>query len=294
MFKSMTAFGQAALTSELGHFVAEIQSVNRKFLEINVILPKELSRFEVEIKKCVQAHVSRGSVTVKIYANFENRVPFTVRPNILLAKQLKHAWEEVATHLNMDKSAFTLSFLAQTEGIVNLEENIDEEEGYKTALKSLLEAALAKFSAMKKQEGALLQIDVLNRLEQIHAWMVAIEKRTPFATDKYRRKLIARLEELIPGHIENEERILRELALFADKIDITEEITRFFCHLTRCEEIIHSSQTSIGKTLDFILQELNREINTIGNKSADIEIARLIIDIKSELERVREQIQNIE
>ncbi len=294
MFRSMTAYGQASIHSDLGHFTVEIQSVNRKFLEINIVLPKELSRFEVDMKKWFLHHVSRGQVTVKVFANFENRVPFLIRPNILLAKQLKNAWEEIADAIGADKREFSLSFLAQNEGIISLEENVDEEEAYKVLLKNLFDTAMHGFSSMKKQEGALLQIDVLNRLQQIHSWMVAIEKRTPYATDKYRHKLISRLEELIPGHVENEDRILRELALFADKIDITEEITRFFCHLTRCEEIIHSSQISIGKTLDFILQELNREINTIGSKSADIEIARLIIDIKSELERVREQIQNIE
>ena len=116
----------------------------------------------------------------------------------------------------------------------------------------------------------------------------------PFATKKYREKLVARLEELVPGHVENEERILREIALFAEKIDITEELTRFNCHLIHFEELIHSQALSVGKTLEFVLQELNREINTIGSKSSDLDIARAVIDVKSEIERIREQIQNIE
>ena len=124
--------------------------------------------------------------------------------------------------------------------------------------------------------------------------MQVVEQKMPFATKKYRDKLIARLDELLPGHVENEECILREIALFAEKIDITEELTRFYCHLTHFEELIQSTALSVGKTLEFVLQELNREINTIGSKSSDLDIARAVIDIKSELERIREQIQNIE
>src|SRR4029077_2018623 len=161
-------------------------------------------------------------------------------------------------------------------------------------LKQALDMALDGFLQMKCQEGAILQADISQRLTKMGESLKIVEHKMPFATKKYREKLVARLDEIVPGHIENEERILREIALFAEKIDITEEMTRFYCHLTHFQELIHSTVLSVGKTLEFVLQELNREVNTIGSKSSDLEIARAVIDIKSELERIREQIQNIE
>jgi uncharacterized protein (TIGR00255 family) len=295
MLKSMTAYGRASLNTDVGHFVLEIQSVNRKFLEINVLLPKELSRFDIDLKKWVAPFVSRGQVTIKISASFEgvDDVPFSVKPNIALAKQMKKAWDDIADKLGV-KESFNLSLLADVEGILLIEENDAEDDRYRLSLKTVLDKAVKDYVEMKRQEGSLLQADIMSRLQKIYVWMEDIQTRTPFATKKYKEKLVARLEELHPGHIENEDRILREIALFAEKIDITEEITRFFCHLTRTKEIIQSDQETIGKTLEFILQELGREINTIASKSSDLEIANNTINIKSELEKIREQIQNVE
>lgn len=294
MLKSMTAYGRASLDSDVGHFVLEIQSVNRKFLEINILLPKELSRFDIDLKKWVAAAVSRGQITIKISATFEGgNVPFSVKPNIALAKQMKQAWDEIAAKLGV-KTEFNLSLLADSEEILLFEENTTGEEPFRKALKSVLDKAMKDFLRMKILEGNVLQQDILGRLQLIHQWMAGIQERTPNATKKYQEKLLARLEELLPGHVENEERILREVALFAEKIDITEEITRFFSHLTRMDEMIQSEQEAIGKTLEFILQELGREVNTIASKSSDLLITNNAINIKSELEKIREQIQNIE
>ncbi len=294
MLKSMTAYGRSSIKVDVGHIVVEIQSVNRKHLEISVLLPKELELFDSEIKKWVSAQVHRGNVSVKITASFESKVPFLVLPNLPLAKQIKLAWEAIAKHLQVNHDEFDLSLLANVPDILILEENSEHEDLYRKYLKESVEAALKGFMHMKVQEGALLQADINNRLIKIHKTMQLIEERVPYASQKYRDKLLARLEEILPGHIENEERILREVAVFAEKIDITEEITRFFCHLTRFEELMLSEIQTIGKTLEFIMQELNREINTIGSKSLDLDISGYVIDIKSELERIREQIQNIE
>lgn len=294
MLKSMTAYGRSSKKVDEGHIVVEIQSVNRKHLEIAVVLPKELELFDIEIKKWISTLVHRGNVSVKISASFESKVPFLVQPNLPLAKQIRDAWDKIAKHLKVNDYVFDLSLLANVEDILIIDENREYEDLYRKYLKESVDAALKNFMHMKVQEGALLQTDINNRLIKIHQTMQMIEERTPYASQKYREKLIARLEEIIPGQIENEERILREVAVFAEKIDITEEITRFFCHLTRFEELMLSETQTIGKTLEFILQELSREINTIGNKSSDLDIARFVIDIKSELERIREQIQNIE
>jgi len=294
MLKSMTAYGRSNLKVAVGHIVVEIQSVNRKYLEIDVNLPNELEHFDIEVKKWVSAFVSRGNVSVKISASFETEVPFKVLPNLPLAKQTKEAWEKIASHLQLDKNDFNLSMLVNVPDILLIEENGEFEDVYRESLQNAVEEALKNFMSMKSQEGAILQNDIANRLVKVYDVMKKIEERTPYATQKYREKLIARLEEIVPGHIENEEKILREIAIFAEKIDITEEITRFFCHLFRFEELMKSTTQAVGKTLEFILQELGREINTVGSKSSDLDIARYVIDIKSELERMREQIHNIE
>lgn len=290
----MTAFGRSSLNTKLGHFVIEIQSVNRKFLDINVLLPRELSQFDIEIKKWLSPYLARGQVTVKVTVSFEGIVPFIIRPNLPLARQLKAAWEEIAKELHVEKEHFNLSLLSRSEGLLCYEENLDEESHYRETLKKVLDESLKNFLTMKTQEGTVLQGDILQRLKVMQQLMQLIQQKSPLATKKYRDKLMMRLEELLPGQVENEERILREIALFAEKLDISEEITRFLCHLNHFEELLHSTTLSVGKTLEFVLQEMNREINTIGSKSSDLEIARAVIDIKSELERIREQIQNIE
>lgn len=294
MLKSMTAYGRASLNTKVGHFVVEIQSVNRKFLEVNVFLPRELNQFDIELKKWLMPYLARGQVTVKVNVTFEGAVPFIVRPNLPLARQLKDAWDEIAKELNLELDEFQLDLLQRADGLLSYEENLSEEENYREALKQTLETALTGFLQMKAQEGSILEADITERLGKMRQFLRIVEQKMPYATKKYREKLIARLEELMPGHVENEERILREIALFAEKIDITEELTRFNCHLTHFDELIQSDAISVGKTMEFVLQELNREINTIGSKSSDLEIARAVIDIKSELERIREQIQNIE
>lgn len=295
MLKSMTAYGRARIKADVGHIVVDIQSINRKHLEINVLLPKELDHFDIEIKKWLMPFIFRGTVSVKIAASFENKVPFTVRPNLPLALQIKEAWDQIADHLKTNHGGeFDLSLLARVEDILIIEENRENEGVYRDALKHAIDAALKGFMQMKIHEGAILQTDIADRILKIHHLMKRIEERTPQASQKYRAKLIDRLEEILPGSAENEERILREVAVFAEKIDITEEVTRFFCHLARFEEFMQSEASSVGKTLEFILQELNREVNTIGSKSADLDISHFVIDIKSELERIREQIQNIE
>jgi uncharacterized protein (TIGR00255 family) len=292
MLKSMTAYGRASVTTKAGHFILEIQSVNRKFLEISVFLPRELSQFDIEIKKWLIPYLARGQVSVKVSAFFEESLPLIVKPNLSLARQVKKAWDEIAQELKFNLDEVQLSFLTSTEGLLNYEDNQAEEETYRQILKQVFEMALKNFLKMKMQEGAVLQADIMGRLKHIRKTMAEIEQKIPDAPKRFRDKLIARLEELLPGRIENEERILREIALFTEKMNISEEVTRFFCHMAHVEELIDSSLLSVGKTLEFVLQELNREINTLGNKFPDS--GRAVIEIKSELECIREQIQNIE
>ncbi|MDP1881069.1 MAG: YicC/YloC family endoribonuclease, partial [Parachlamydiaceae bacterium] len=277
-----------------GQFVIEIQSVNRKFLDLQIFIPKELSQFDVEIKEWISPHITRGQVIVKVSASFEDHLPFVVKVNLPLARQIKKAWLDIAKELGLPETEFQLSLLAEVKEVLQFQENVDDEENYRQTLKEIVDLALQDFLKMKEKEGFILACDIKNRIAHIKEIMKRIEEKSPGASNKYREKLLKRLNEIVPGFIENEERILREIALFAEKIDVVEEITRFYYHVNHLEEIIDSDAQSIGKTLEFVLQELNREINTLGSKSSDQEIARSVIDIKSELERIREQIQNIE
>lgn len=293
MLKSMTAFGRACINTPIGRFVAEIHSVNRKYLEINAILPKELTRFDIEIKKWVSAAVARGQINLRITVAFDTVSPLIATPNLPLAKQLKAAWEKIISELHLE-SPFTFEMLAQEPRLICYDEDIHDEDLYRQALHQVIEEALQPFLIMKKREGEALHSDISSRIELLKKWIKSIAEKSPEATVKYRQKLVQRLEEVLAGSVENEERILREVTIYAEKIDIEEEITRFEVHLKQVMDLLSSDAPSIGKTLEFLIQELNREANTISSKSSDVSISHLIVNIKTELERIREQIQNIE
>lgn len=292
----MTAYGRSSIDTFLGRLSAEVQSLNRKFLEINCFLPKELGRFEADIRKYLSEKVLRGCINVKISASFYKKTPLMVRPNIPLARQIKAAWDEIAKDLGVEQSSgFSLDMLAyENNGILLFDEDMQDEELYRNAIFEVLEQALKGFLEMKSQEGKALFQDIQTRLANLRQGIERIAEFAPEATNRHRQKLIERLEELIPGSVENEERILREIGIYAEKIDIAEEITRFQSHLKQFSDLLSSSELSIGKTLEFIIQELNREINTIGSKSSHVQVSRLVVEIKGELERIREQIQNVE
>lgn len=295
MLKSMTAYGRACVVTALGRFVVEIQSVNRKFLEINTVLPKEFLRFDGEIKKWIASSIMRGQINVKVSVALEQTTPLVVTPNLPLARQIKAAWDKIAEDLQLeDNQGFRLSMLAQETGVLLYDENIEEEQEYLKGFRQAVESALKGLIEMKIREGNELQKDIEARLSRLKNWIAQVAVKAPEATKKYRQKLVERLQEVLPGCVENEEKILREVCVFAERVDIAEEITRFDSHLKQFSDLLNASTESIGKTLEFLLQELNREINTIGSKSSDVEVSRLVIEVKSELERIREQIQNVE
>lgn len=295
MLKSMTAYGRACIVTSLGRFVAEIQSVNRKHLEINTFMSKELLRYDADIKKWVAEQVGRGQVNVKITATFDRESPLVVTPNLALARQLKSAWDAIARELKLpaDKG-FSLELLAKETGLLVYEDDIQDEEAYRQSLEEVISQALKQLVMMKLREGEVLYRDIKARFDKLTPLIKEIAVRSPGATEKFRQRLMERINEVIGGSIENEERILRDVCIYAEKIDIAEELTRFESHLGQVNHLLDSDIEAVGKTLEFLVQELNREINTIGSKSSDVEIAKMVVEIKSELERVREQIQNIE
>lgn len=291
----MTAYGRATAVSSLGRFAVEIISINRKYLEFNNSLPKELARFDSDIRKWVIESISRGNISVKVTASYDEKSPLAVAPNLPLARQLKNAWEKIADDLGLDeKSGFCLSMLTEEPGILIYEEDLQDEEQYRKLLHEAVAAALSKMMEMKIREGTELQRDISSRVQNIATWLEQIAEKAPGATEKYRLKLAERLAEVLQGNVDNSERILREVCLYAERIDISEEITRIRSHLKQFQELMETGKDGVGKTLEFIIQELNRESNTIGSKISDVDAAYLNLNIKSELERIREQIQNVE
>lgn len=295
MLKSMTAYGRACSISSIGHFVVEIQSVNRKHLEVNTLLPKELLRFDADVKKWIAAHVGRGQVNVKISVTFDSENPLVVIPNIALAKQIKAAWDAIASELQLPaERGFTLSMLSEEPGLLIYDEDVKDEELYRKALHEAVSDALKQFMAMKLREGEALYQDISGRFEKLIPIIKDIALKAPGATERFRQRLLERLKEVLAGNVENEERLLREVCVYAEKVDIAEELTRFDSHLKQVAILLQSDTQAVGKTLEFLVQELNREINTISSKSSDLDVSRGAVEIKSELERIREQIQNIE
>lgn len=295
MLRSMTAYSRVSIKTKVGHFLVEIQTVNRKFLEVNLFLPKDLLRFDPEVKKWINNAISRGQVTIKISATLDQNKKQLVSPNLPLARGIKKAWDLIAEDLHLSPSqGFTLDMLVKEQGILYFEDELEDSQLYRDVLQEVVESALRELIQMKELEGANLSEYILQQWGTLKEIISQIAVKAQNAVQKYRQKLVARLEEVLPGCVENEEKILREVCIFADKIDISEEIDRFNSHLGQVKDLILSDASSIGKKLEFILQELSREMNTIGSKSQDIEIGRLVIDAKTELERIREQIQNVE
>ena len=290
----MTAYGRSTQENLIGRFTAEIQSVNRKHLEITVILPRELSRFDAEVKKWISAAVGRGQITVKFTVIFNKSIPLTVAPNIPLAVKIHQASHEIASVLGLDAGKLALKLLEQQPSILLFDEQMEDEELYREKLHEVFNGALQGFLEMKMQEGHAIFLDITQKLEILHQEIKQIAIYAPNATKRYRERLVERLKEFYSRTFEEEERILREISIYAEKIDILEEITLFEAHLKQFTDVIATKNESVAKKLEFLLQEMNREVNTIGSKSSELEVSRRVVEMKSTLERIREIIQNVE
>lgn len=283
MIKSMTAYGRAARQSASGQWLAEIHSVNRKMLDINLSLPHELLSLDLDVRKWIGEEVQRGQVTVRIQLASD-------RHDAVLSslKELKKKWSAIAKELGYSpEKAIDFAFLTDRLTIVPLP--IDQPR-VKEDLKKVLQMALEEFIGMRKAEGAALESDLKKRLRLIRQGLKQIEKRAPQAALNYEKKLKEKIKEFV-----DDDRLMREVILFAEKCDVSEEITRLYSHLKQFDGLIASREKNcVGRTLDFLTQEMGREINTLLAKTADSEICRIAVTLKSEIEKIREQVQNVE
>lgn len=287
MTRSMTAYSRA-ISSEIDglKWTVEIHSVNRKTLDVNLYLPRDLLFLDIELRKIIQQSLQRGQVTVKV--NFEKEKQSGAE--LPLLKKLKSGWEKTAKELGFPKDAITLPFLLSQIDQVSLDVYGTK---IQTELKKTVGNALDGLIKMKEVEGKALAADLLKRIKLLKDNVSAMEKLSAKAPELYREKLLERLKVILKESLDDE-RVLREVALFAEKADVTEEVTRLKSHLVQFGDLLKSKGESIGRTLDFLIQEILREINTISSKSADLAQTQLAVSSKAELEKIREQVQNIE
>ncbi|HOG07712.1 MAG: YicC family protein [Syntrophales bacterium] len=292
--KSMTGYGRAEGMCGGKKLVVEIRSLNHRYIEVSLRLPPPFFPWELEIKKRVTERFSRGKIEVALRMDAQEGLEAAGRLtlNWPLLRQYHALLVELKQAFNIE-DPITLSMLAGLREVFITSENGAPAENLWPDVEPILAEAMSMLSSMRQREGEMLRQDMVMRLQLIQGEMDAIRKRSPEVVLECRGRLAERVRELANNLEIDEGRLSVEVAIMADKMDITEELVRFASHLNQFHELVLSPD-AVGRKIDFLIQELNREINTIGSKSADTDIARRVIDIKSELSKLREQVQNIE
>ena len=288
----MTGYGRNQATVDDRDILVEIRSVNNRYYDFSARIPRAYGYLEEKLKNLLQGSISRGKVEicVSVY-NTESKDEF-IEVNKSVAKGYIQALRQVNEELAL-KDDLTLSQLIKLPDVFSVKKIIDDEELIWTSVKTVADTALEKFVQMRETEGEKLKEDVISRLDTITEMIRVVAERSPTITENYRNRLFTKLKEVLSDNNIDEQRILLEAAIFSEKIAVDEETVRLKSHIDQFRELLDLSEP-VGRKLDFLVQEMNREANTIGSKSQDIEITRIVVDIKSEIEKIREQIQNIE
>lgn len=290
--RSMTGYGQAKATGQGIVCSVEARSVNRKQLDIQLGIPKELYALESQIKALVETHVTRGRIAGEISVSYRgDRQDAVVIDEDLAGVYIKKL-KKAADRLGVEDDV-TASMLLRLPDVVRRETPRVDSEIMWTVVKRALNAAMRDLAKARGREGARLQADLKKRLGTLSSLLKRIKKRAPVVAVNYKEALLSRLRDADISTDEADGRLLREIALYADRCDISEEITRLDIHFAEGQKLMQS-RASTGRALDFLAQEMFREINTIGSKGNDSDIRKVVIDFKAELERFREQVQNIE
>ncbi len=291
MLKSMTGFGRCEMVIDGFTVNAQIRSVNHRYMDCSIRIPRCYNFLEDKIRQKVAEYISRGKIDVAISIKEQEGDDKVITLNRPLAENYINVLKELST-LGVEDDV-RVSTLSRYSDIFNIEyQEIDEDKMFEI-INTVLSSALEDFNNMRAQEGSRLESNILSHLDTILKELEKIEERSPETVRVYRENLEARIRELISDTAVDENRLITETAIFADKVAIDEETVRLRSHMKAFTSAI-KSHNPIGKKLDFIIQEMNRETNTIGSKANDIEIAGIVVEIKSEIEKIREQIQNIE
>ena len=292
MVKSMTGYGRSVKTVNEREFTVEIRSVNNRYLDCSVKLPRVLSFAEEAIKQAVKTTISRGKVDVFITQRSENAGDVKVTLNSAMAAEYVAAMRQMAQELNI-REDISVALISRMPDVFTVDKPQVDEEQLLADLMGVMNAALASFDAMRSKEGEALKNDLTSRGSTIRELVSQVEAGNAQTVIDYRTRLYHKLQEVLANTSIDESRILTEAAIFADKVAVDEETVRLKSHLEQMDAML-ASGGPIGRKLDFLLQEMNREANTIGSKCTDLRLARVVVDIKAELEKIREQTQNIE
>ena len=294
MIKSMTGFGRGEYTDGKRNIIVEIKSVNHRYSDITVKMPRRYGFAEDKIKNTVKEKLSRGKIDVSIIVENITENDVNIKLNTMLAKQYVDNLKELKDTFGVD-GEITLQFLANLPDVMKAIPDVEDEEEITKAILVPVAEAAANLESMRAVEGDKLAEDLISKGATIKSILDKIAERAPQVAAAHTEKLRERISELLGNAVQiPEDRILVEAAIFADKCSIDEEITRLNSHLIQLKDIISTANQPVGKKLDFLVQEMNREANTIGSKSNDITITGHMLDIKSEIEKIREQVQNIE
>lgn len=294
MIKSMTGFGRSEYNDGKRNIIVEVKAVNHRYSDITIKMPRRYTFAEDRLKGIVKEVARRGKVEISIIVETVTEDDTNIKLNTTVAKQYADNLLELKNALHLS-GEITLQFLATLPDVMKAVPDLEDEEEIYTSLSIPVLAAAKKLDEMRVVEGRQLAEDIIMRGELIRGLLEQIKDRAPAMAAAYMEKLRDRIKELVSGYVEiPEDRLLMEAAIFADKSSITEELVRLDSHILQLGSIISDGKQPDGKKLDFLVQEMNREANTIGSKANDIGITSMMLEIKSEIEKIREQVQNIE
>ena len=290
---SMTGFGRGEYKDDNYQFLVECKTINHKYADINIRLPRKLSFLEDKVRILVKDYIKRGRVDLYIKLDLLGSEDVNLKFDEELATQYVSILNQIKDKFDLVDDISVMN-IAKFPDIIKTEECEDDEDALWSMLKVALENALVKLKEMRSEEGKKLAQDIQNRCDLLKNYIEDIEKYSYNVVNDYKERLKNRITEILDNpSLVDETRLAQEVAIYADKCSITEEIVRFRSHINQLKNAIHKNE-SIGRKIDFLIQEMNRETNTIGSKSSDLNITNLVVEVKSELEKIREQIQNIE
>mgnify|MGYP004640732421 FL=1 len=292
MIKSMTGFGRSTYENEGREYIVEIKSVNNRFNDVNIKMPRNLNYLEDKIRKQILSNISRGKVEVSIQLNNNSDLGKKINLNTDIAKKYIEELKKLTQETNIIDN-INIMDVAKFPDVLNIRIDEEAEEVIQKELFTALEGAINSFLDMRQKEGSKIKVDLENRIEVIKQKIEQISSISAGLVDEYIVKLETRIKELLKTDVVDQTRLAQEVVIYSDKCSVEEEITRLKSHISQFLNLLNEN-IAIGKKLDFLIQEMNRETNTIGSKANNLEITNLVVDIKTELENVREQIQNIE
>ena len=292
MIRSMTGYGSAKGTVAGFAITIELRSVNNRYLDLGIKLPRGFLFAESEIKNYIQKKVSRGKLDFFLTLDSAESDQTRIRVNTRLAEAYRNAITGIGEILELPAPVSALD-IARFPDVLSLEKEELDQSAFLEQLFPLLDTALEDFNAMRTREGEKLAEDLLQKADHIEELVQAVERQAPKTVSAYRERLEAKLREVLADTSASEERVIAEAAIFADRVATDEETVRLHSHLSQFRKLMEEG-SPIGRKLDFLIQEFNREANTIGSKCQDSEIAYLVVELKSEIEKIREQVQNIE